>query len=80
MATVRMETMVQMRNEIETFKKTLVLALETGSKLPSMNTSIILNKYIGIATNELKQTMPTKTAQTLATNVLNRVLEDCMSE
>ena len=80
MAIVRMETIVSMTNELNNFKQQLVLALSTGTQLPNTNSEIILNKYIGVATKELSITMPTKTANKMARNILTSIMLEVMGE
>ena len=80
MVTVKMETIVSMRNELINFKKQLVLALSTGSQLPKTNSDIILNKYIGVATKELKISIPAKTANKMAKNTLTSIMLGVMGE
>lgn len=75
MATVKMETIVSMNNELNDFKNKLITALTSGSRLPLVNSDMILRKYINIATDELKVTMPVKTARKLATNVLTPIMQ-----
>ena len=80
MATVRIETIVSMTNELNNFKQQLVLALSTGSQLPNTNSEIILNKYIGVATKELSINMPAKTANKMAKNTLTSIMLGVMGE
>lgn len=75
MATVKMETIVSMNNELNDFKNKLITALTSSSRLPLVNSDMILGKYINIATDELKVTMPVKTARKLATNVLTPIMQ-----
>jgi len=74
MATVKMETIVSMNRELNEFKEKLVIALTSGKDLPLINSDMILKKYINVATDELKLTMPLRTARKLAANVLTPIM------
>jgi hypothetical protein len=70
MTTVSLNTIAQMEKEINSFKERLFTALENGTRLPLVNTDVILRKYIEIATQDLKKSMPLRSARKLAKNVL----------
>jgi len=72
--TVKMATIVNMSRELNEFKEKLVIALTSGKDLPEINSDMILKKYIKVATDELKLTMPLRTARKLATNVLTPIM------
>ncbi len=78
MATIKMNTMVQMRDELTDFKTRLIKSLTENTPMPQTNSDIILQKYIKIATDEMKLQMPLRTARTLAKNVLTKIMLDEM--
>ena len=77
---VKIEIIHDMRNELNAYKEKLLDAITNDKIMPSINTDIILKKYIALATSDLKRTMPLVTAKRLAKNILTKNMEDILNE
>ena len=79
MKTVKMETIVAMRNEVAKFKMSLFKALENGTAMPTVDSNMILEKYITQSVNDLKQKMSLPRAKKISREILTDNMLDVLN-